>query len=34
MYGGASADIKQIDEDIDKLERDLASYFGMNLGII
>ena len=34
MYGGASADIKQIDEDIDRLERDLASYFGMNLGII
>lgn len=34
MYGGASADIKQIDDDIDRLERDLASYFGMNLGII
>lgn len=34
MYGGASADIKQIDEDIDRLVSALRSYFGMNLGIV
>ncbi len=34
MYGGASAEIRQIDEDIQELEKSLVSYFGMNLGII
>lgn len=34
MYGGAYADIRQIDEDIDKLVSGLRSYFGMNMGIL
>lgn len=34
MYGGASAEILQLNEDIGKLTKGLKSYFGMNLGII
>lgn len=34
MYGGASADIMQIDRDIAELKEGLKSYYGMNLGII
>lgn len=34
MYGGASADINQVDADIQELVGGLKSYFGMNLGII
>ena len=34
MYGGASADVRQIDEDIDKLLSALRAYFGLNLGIV
>lgn len=34
MYGGASAEIAQINQDITKLEANLKSYFGMSFGII
>jgi len=34
MYGGASADIMQIDRDIADLVPALKSYYGMNLGLI
>ena len=34
MYGGAYADIRQIDEDIQSMLAGLKSYFGMNMGII
>lgn len=34
MYGGAYADIRQIDEDIKGLTDGLKSYYGINLGII
>ncbi|WPF70057.1 hypothetical protein Z3_193 [Bacillus phage Z3] len=34
MYGGASADILQIDRDIEELTKGLRAYYGMNLGII
>ncbi|QVW28806.1 hypothetical protein [Bacillus phage SWEP1] len=34
MYGGASADIMQLDRDISELVDGLKSYYGVNLGII
>lgn len=34
MYGGASAQIVQINEDIENLMSGLKAYYGMNLGII
>lgn len=34
MYGGASAEIVQLNEDIDNLTKGLKSYYGMNLGLI
>lgn len=34
MYGGASADIDQLDRDIKDLTSSLKSYYGMNLGLI
>lgn len=34
MYGGASADILQLDKDIEALYNGLRSYYGNNLGII
>lgn len=34
MYGGASADINQLDVDIQGLYRGLKSYYGSNLGLI
>ncbi|AII28093.1 tail fiber protein [Bacillus phage Bobb] len=34
MYGGASADIVQLNEDIEKLRVGLKSYYGSNLGLI
>ncbi|ADH03163.1 tail fiber protein [Bacillus phage W.Ph.] len=34
MYGGASADIMQLDRDIDDLVKGLKSHYGINLGII
>lgn len=34
MYGGASAEIVQLNEDIANLTKGLKSYFGYNLGII
>jgi hypothetical protein len=34
MYGGASADIVQLDKDIQDLVSGLKSYYGNNLGII
>ncbi|AHZ09517.1 tail fiber protein [Bacillus phage CAM003] len=34
MYGGASADIMQLDRDIEDLVRGLKSFYGINLGII
>ena len=34
MYGGAYADIAQLDRDIEELFNGLKSYYGMNLGLI
>ncbi|AGB62604.1 hypothetical protein [Bacillus phage phiAGATE] len=34
MYGGASADIVQLNEDIGKLYTGLKSYYGTNVGLI
>lgn len=34
MYGGASADIIQLDADIKNLTEGLKAYYGLNLGII
>ncbi|QDP42849.1 tail fiber protein [Bacillus phage vB_BmeM-Goe8] len=34
MYGGASADIMQLDQDIQNLYKGLKSYYGNNLGLI
>lgn len=34
MYGGASADIIQLDADIANLSANLKAYYGINLGII
>lgn len=34
MYGGASADIIQLDADIAQLSSGLKAYYGMNLGIV
>lgn len=34
MYGGASADIVQLDSDIQSLYKGLKSYYGNNLGLI
>jgi hypothetical protein len=34
MYGGASADIMQLDSDIEQLRIGLQSYYGTNLGLI
>ncbi|AYJ75159.1 hypothetical protein BSP36_072 [Bacillus phage BSP36] len=34
MYGGASADIVQLDKDIEELYTGLKSYYGTNLGLI
>ncbi|QZA69986.1 head-tail connector protein [Bacillus phage 043JT007] len=34
MYGGASADIVQLNEDIEGLVSGLKSYYGINLGLI
>jgi hypothetical protein len=34
MYGGASADILQLNEDIQKLYTGLKSYYGTNVGLI
>lgn len=34
MYGGASADIAQINQDIASLEAKLKTYYGMSFGII
>lgn len=34
MYGGASAEIVQLDADIDDLTKRLEAYYGTNLGII
>lgn len=34
MYGGASADILQLDQDINQLTAGLKSYYGLNVGIV
>jgi len=34
MYGGASAEIVQLNEDISNLTKQLKSYYGVNLGLI
>jgi hypothetical protein len=34
MYGGASAEIVQLDKDIEDLRKTLKSYYGTNLGLI
>jgi hypothetical protein len=34
MYGGASADIAQLDRDIDGLYKALKSYYGTNVGLV
>lgn len=33
MYGGASAEIVQLNEDIAKLKKSLTAYFGINIGV-
>ncbi|UKM96608.1 hypothetical protein [Brochothrix phage ADU4] len=34
MYGGASADILQLNQDVQKLESGLKAYYAINIGII